>query len=302
MVRGRSLARALGIFSLAVGIAQVIAPRRFAKWVGIDPRPERQAAVRAVGFRELGAAAGLLSRPRPVLGQGLRLVGDAMDLALLGRAMRARGVKRDRVTGVLAATAGVAVLDVLGGVQLAREATTEARRVRKAITVNRPRDAVYAFWRDFANFPRFMQHIEAVQVVDGGGRSHWKARAPGGLTVSWEAEIIEDRRDELIAWRSVEGSDVEHAGTVTFESAPAGRGTVVRVEMRYGPPGGRLGAAVAKLFGEEPELQVADDLRHFKQVVETGEVVLSEATLGERRLRQHPAQPLPGPIPAIRAA
>ena len=134
-----------------------------------------------------------------------------------------------------------------------------------------------------------MSHLESVQA-DGNGRSHWKAKAPAGMTVEWDAEITEDRPNELIAWRSV-GGQVDNSGSVRFVPAPGGRGTEVHVEMRFDPPGGVLGKWAAKLFGESPEQQVYDDLRHFKQVMETGEVVLSEGSFDGSRIVQRPAQP-----------
>ena len=159
--------------------------------------------------------------------------------------------------------------------------------VKKAITVNRPPEEAYTFWHDFRNLPRFMKHLEDVQMTDNG-RSHWKAKAPAGTTVEWDAVVVDDRPNELIAWRSLDGADVDNSGSVRFAPAPGGRGTEVRVELHYNPPGGALGATIAKLFGEEPEQQVQDDLRRFKQVLETGEVVYSEATVHGR---PHPARP-----------
>lgn len=149
--------------------------------------------------------------------------------------------------------------------------------VKQAITVNRPPQDLYQFWHDFANLPRFMEHLESVQVT-GERRSHWTAKAPAGQTVEWDAEIVDDRPGELIAWRSLDGASVENSGAVRFTPAPGDRGTEVRVELQYSLPGGALGAAVAKLFGEEPAQQVADDLRHFKQVMETGEITRSDAS------------------------
>lgn len=159
--------------------------------------------------------------------------------------------------------------------------------VKQAITVNRSRDEVYEFWHDFENLPRFMNHLESVRS-DGAGRSHWKAKGPAGKTVEWDAEIVEDRPNELIAWRSVKGADVDNSGSVRFKPAPGGRGTEVHVEIEYTPPGGVIGATVAKLFGEEPSQQVDGDLRRFKQVMETGEVVRSDASIHSS---SHPAQP-----------
>ncbi|WP_436757420.1 SRPBCC family protein [Streptosporangium sp. V21-05] len=167
--------------------------------------------------------------------------------------------------------------------------------LRAAITINRPRQEVYLYWHDFENLPRFMTHLESVETT-GDGHSHWKATGPL-KPVEWDAEIVEDRSGELIAWRSMPGALVGNSGSVRFADAPGGRGTEVRVNLMYDPPGGRAGMAFAKLLGEHPEQQVRDDLRRFKQVLETGEVVRSEGSPeGTRALRQamqRPAQPVP---------
>ncbi|MFF3437225.1 SRPBCC family protein [Streptosporangium sp. NPDC002721] len=164
-----------------------------------------------------------------------------------------------------------------------------------AVTINLPRQQVYRYWHDFENLPRFMTHLESVETT-GDGRSHWKARGPL-KPVEWDAEIAEDRPGELIAWRSLPGALVGNSGSVRFRDAPGGRGTEVRVNLAYDPPGGKAGMAFARLLGEHPEQQVRDDLRRFKQVLETGEVVRSEGSPeGTRALRQamqRPAQPVP---------
>jgi uncharacterized membrane protein len=168
-------------------------------------------------------------------------------------------------------------------------------QARTGITINRPPQAVYDYFHDFSNLPTFMWHLESVEPV-GHGRSHWIARAQAGTTVEWDAEIVEDKPAEIIAWRSIEGADVPNTGLVSFMAAPAGQGTEVRVELEYRPPGGPIGVVVAKLFGEEPGQQLQDDLRRFKQVLETGEVVLSdgspEGLNSRRQLLQREAQPL----------
>ncbi len=161
--------------------------------------------------------------------------------------------------------------------------------VTSVITVNRPAEELYRFWHDFENLPRFMDHLESVQAT-GDGRSHWKAKAPAGQSVEWDAEVIEDHPNELIAWRSLDGTGVNNAGSVRFNAAPGDRGTEVRVELRYDPPGGALGGAVARLFGEEPGQQVRDDLRRFKQVVETGETTVSDASIKGGGPAQPPAE------------
>lgn len=143
--------------------------------------------------------------------------------------------------------------------------------VRRTMAINKPVDEVFAFWRDFENLPRFMRHLESV-TCDDNRRSHWVARAPAGRRVTWDAEIIEERPNELIAWRSLEDSDVKNSGMVVFERGPGARGTTVRVSLTYAPPGGKFAAVIAKLFGEEPGQQVTDDLRRLKQLMEAGEV------------------------------
>jgi uncharacterized membrane protein len=142
-------------------------------------------------------------------------------------------------------------------------------RVNESIVLNRPRGEVYRFWRNLENLPRFMDHLEAVTVLDER-RSHWTAKGPAGSRVEWDAEIHNETPNEMIAWRSLEGSEVSNAGSVHFMSTENGD-TEVRVVLRYDPPAGKLGAAVARLFGEDPSRQVADDLRRLKQVVEAGE-------------------------------
>jgi uncharacterized membrane protein len=179
----------------------------------------------------------------------------------------------------MAAAAGITALDLYSAARLSRkpEPTHQTMRVKKSITVKRSPDEVYQFWRDFKNLPRFMKHLESVEVRDQR-RSHWKAKAPAGANVAWDAEITEDRPNERITWRSLPGADVDNSGTVSFGPAPRRQGTEVTVELEYAPPGGMVGVTLAKLFGEEPEQQVGGDLRRFKQVMETGEVIKSEAT------------------------
>lgn len=153
---------------------------------------------------------------------------------------------------------------------VASVAAGEGVKVTKAITVMRPAMDLYAWWRDLESLPRFMQHLVAVRSE--GNVSHWEARAPAGLKVSWDAEIVNEEPGRLIAWRSLEGSTVSTAGSVRFESAPGNRGTEVIVTLKYDPPGGKLASWVAWLFGEEPSRQIADDLRRFKQLAEAGEI------------------------------
>jgi uncharacterized membrane protein len=287
------VARGLGWLSIGLGLAQITAPGRVARMIGVDDDEANRNTMVAIGVRELASGVGILARERPAGPVWTRVGGDVMDLALLGRALRSDDGQRNRLTAATAAVVGLTMLDVLAGQSLARESATRraARRprgiqVRKAITIDRPQDEVYRFWRNFENLPRFMQHLERVRVLDAR-RSRWVARAPAGASVEWTAELIEDQPNELIVWRSVDGAAVPNTGSVQFTPASHG-GTAVLVELRYQPPGGRLAALVAKLFGEEPDIQVGSDLRRLKQVLELGEVVHSDATvLG----KPHPARP-----------
>ena len=144
-------------------------------------------------------------------------------------------------------------------------------RVDRAVTIARPRGEVYRFWRDLENLPRFMKHLESVRQSEDG-RSHWVATAPAGRRVEWDAVIHNEVPDELMAWRTLPGSDVESAGSVLFRDAPGGRGTEVKVELQYNPPAGALGALVAHFFGEEPGQQIDEDLHRLKQLLEAGEI------------------------------
>ncbi len=143
--------------------------------------------------------------------------------------------------------------------------------VESAVTVNKTPAELYQFWRKLENLPQIMDHLESVAVIDEK-KSHWTARGPAGTSVSWDAEIINDVPNETIAWRSLAGAQVDNAGSVRFIPAPKDRGTEVHVVLDYIPPGGTLGKWVARLFGEDPQLQIESDLRRFKQRMETGEV------------------------------
>lgn len=266
------LATALGWFSIGLGIAQLLAPRTVARTLGV---PQHTTVVRALGARELATGAGILSRRGASGWLWARVAGDAMDLALLGRAARSPSARRKRVAVAAAAVASIALLDFLSGMQQTRRqsgvAQSGALRIDKSIAINRSVDECYRFWHDFENFPSFMKHLESVRIT-GENRVHWKAKAPAGTSVEWDAELIADQPGRYLAWRSLEGADIDNAGSIRFERAPGGRGTVMYVELEYRPPGGAAGALIAKLFGEEPEQQIDEDLRRFKWLIETGEI------------------------------
>lgn len=286
------LARALGWFSIGLGLWEAVAPQSLARSIGVEDDETIRRVVRGLGVREIIAGAGILmTRERPEGWLWTRVAGDAMDLALLGLVLSSRDTKHERAAAATAAVAGVTALDVFCGLQLGRGAGARHARgtveVTRTITVNRPPKEVYRFWRDFENLPRFMGHLEEVRAT-GGARSHWRAKGPAGMTVEWDAEITEDVPDERISWRSLEGADVDNSGTVQFKRGPGGRGTEVKVELRYAPPGGRAGALLAGLFGEAPGQQIREELRAFKQLMEAGEIARSGASFG---WLAHAAQP-----------
>jgi uncharacterized membrane protein len=300
VIRSQRTAYGLGWFSIGLGLAEVLAPRSLGRAIGVGHGPLKGSTFRAYGLRELAAGVGILSRRRPAAWMWARFAGDLLDLTSLGVALRRRGRGRARIAGAIGAVLGVTALDYITARQLGRH---QVRRlmpdiarsvdVTKTMTIGLPVPEVYGFWRDFENLPRFMAHLESV-VVQGDRRSRWTAKGPGGKTFSWEAEITEDRPNELISWRSAPGAEVRNTGTVRFLPAPGGRGTELRVDLTYAPPAGLFGASIAKLLGKEPGEQVEGDLRRFKQVMETGEVTNSDASIHRG---MHAAQP-PQEVPA----
>jgi uncharacterized membrane protein len=271
------IARGLGWFSIGLGVAEIVAPRSLAKLIGV--RGDYSGLLRMMGAREITSGIGLLTGRQPNANwMWSRVGGDAIDLALLGAAFKLKRSNRNKLAIATAAVAGVTALDAICSQRLSRRDGARgdgAIRVAQSVWINRSPEELYRFWRDFQNLPRFMKHIESARQTEGG-RSHWVAKAPAGTTVEWDAEITEDRPNELIAWRSLEGSDVDSVGSVRFERAPGGRGSIVKVEMRYRPPAGVVGATVAKFLGKDPGRQIKYDLRRFKQIMEAGEVITTE--------------------------
>jgi uncharacterized membrane protein len=292
------VANGLGWFSIGLGVAELVAPDRVARLIGVRPDNTSRTLLRVAGAREVAAGLGILTRQRPTGWVWSRVAGDMMDLSMLGAAMNRNHTDRARLNAATVAVLGVTALDIVTGQGLSSQqrgpaaesgsgAKSAGIRVKRSVTIGRPRQEIYSFYHDFQNLPRFMRYVESV-VDTGNGRSHWVVKAPGGFSVEWDAEITADQPDDLIAWRSLEKADVDNAGIVRFIDAPGSRGTEVHVDLRYDPPGGALGAAFAKLFGKDPNVRVEDDLRRFKQVMEVGEPVLSDASMFDG---PHAAQP-----------
>lgn len=297
----RRIARGLGWFSLGLGIPQVLIPGRVAKLAGIESTLFKRQVMRLMGLREIAAGVGIFaSQPKPAEWIWARTAGDALDLVMLQSAFKNPSNRKGRLMFATASVLGVTAADVMQARKhsAALKASGEemALKGRTSITVNRSQEEVYSFWKDFQNLPKFMFHLESV-TPEGEDRYHWVAKAPLGRTVEWDADVVDDVPNEMIAWRATEDADVPNSGSVRFAEAPGGRGTEVIVEIDYQLPGGAIGDTIARLFGEEPKQQMKDDLRRFKQVMETGEVMRSDgspggtAAINQRMPR--PAQPLP---------
>ncbi|MBN3882448.1 MAG: cyclase [Nostoc sp. JL34] len=198
-----------------------------------------------------------------------------------GGAMVLMGLKQGSLRGVLTVLAGGGLIyqgaTKQSTIQQAQEAIgiNQSIKVEKTVTINKSAEELYRFWHNFENLPTFMKHLKSVQVYNEK-RSHWIANAPLGNSVEWDAEILEDRENKFISWASVEGADIDNSGFVRFQKALGDRGTEVKIVLEYNPPGGALGATVAKLFGEEPQQQIGDELRRFKMLMEAGEIATTE--------------------------
>jgi uncharacterized membrane protein len=307
------LARMLGWASVGLGAPLLLAPVRTAQVLGIEGGQRQRAVLAGVGARELAAAAGLLGQRSP-LWLWSRVAGDLMDLALLANALRSRpqatgvavvnaGMKktganpgRNRTAAATAAVAAITAVDLYAAATRGRSSQGNSEvTLTAAVTVSAPGQEVYHRWRRLDSLPAFMAHLDEVTTT-GPRTSHWRAAAPFGKSVEWDAEITDDVPGERIAWQSLDGSKVSNAGEVRFAPAPSQQDTEIHVMLRYAVPGGKLGQALARYFGEDPHQQLDDDLRRFKQVLETGEVVRSEGAPGGKRARhefpQHPARPL----------
>lgn len=153
--------------------------------------------------------------------------------------------------------------------------------IQKSITIKKSVEELFSFWRHFENLPRIMSNLESVSAIDTL-RSHWIAIGPAGKRFEWDAEIYNEKPNELIAWRSLPGSDVVNAGSVHFEAGPPERGTKVSVVVNYNVAGGQLTALFAKLLGSEPGQMIEDDLRRFKQLMEAGEISTIEGQTSGR--------------------
>ena len=257
---------ALSLLGVGLGLVELVRPGTLEKMDSRVRRLQRHPSVRA-GLR------------------GMKIVARspwarAAGLQALERSV-AQGLRGGRIP--LSTAAGLGGLALAGAAPILLLASRGSHdgvvHVERSVTVNKPVDEVYASWRNLEDLPRRMVHVESVGI--DGDRSHWRVKAPAGLTVEWDATLVEEVPNERLAWKSADDADVPNSGTVRFVAAPDGRGTEVHAEVHYELPGGRLGVALAKILGGEPAEQIESDLRRFKQVMETGEVQLSSPRRGD---------------------
>jgi uncharacterized membrane protein len=276
------LIRGLGWFGVTLGVAELAVPRLLASAIGLDRNGPAPVILRAMGVREIASSAAVLVRPDHPAPRWARVIGDAIDIGLLGLALGSSGTGRRRLALALGMVAGVTALDVIAARR--RGHARHPGPVIAAVTINKSPMEVYEFCRRLELLPQFMNHLVSVEQ-HAHRRSTWTARLPVGGTVQWQAELVEDRPGEALSWRSLEGSQIQTRGRLTFTRAPGRNMTEVRVEMQLGMFGRGPSLGLARLFARP---QVKGDLRRLKQVLETGEVLRSDASV--HRL-PHPAQP-----------
>src|SRR5215469_354215 len=267
----RKMARHLGLFSIGLGLTEFLAPQKVANFIGV--RRSNAWLIRLFGLREIASGVAIFAQGRhPRQAVWSRVAGDAVDLAALGAAFTSSRTSRGKLAFATANVLAVSALDVKCAKQLSNYKNGtgwdwDRSGAIKSLAINRSPEELYQAWRQVENLPRFLKHLRSVTST-GPNTSHWVANGPGGTPIEWDAEIVNDRPNEHIAWRSLQRGDVQHSGFVRFEHAPGNRGTIVKVKLDYKLPGGRLGTGIAKLFGEDPSQRAMSALRHFKQVME----------------------------------
>lgn len=266
------LAKSLGLFGIGLGAFELLAPRKLAHLIGIEPRP---VMTRLFGIREIASGLGILAQDHPTAWVWSRVAGDAMDLAALWLAGPAEEEDRPRFGLALGSVLGATVLDTLSAMQLTQNPARHVHHTVQTVTIERSPEELYQFWRRFENLPKVMPDLESVRQTSERG-SHWRAVAPGGQKVEWDADIVQEEPNRCIAWRSRPDGAISHSGAIRFAPATGGRGTVVRVEINYRAPGGLLRKTVAKVMGHAPGTLIQLDLYRLKRVLETGEVITTE--------------------------
>lgn len=272
------LTRFLGWFSIGLGVCEVLTPGAVSRIAGTN---NHKGLVRFYGLREIAAGVGILTNQNPSKWLWARVAGDVVDIASMVKGSE-NGVA---TAGALAAVAGVTALDIYCAKRSSEEAagTQDVERAETSLMINCSPSECYRYWRDVSNFPKFVPELKSVQVT-GDKTSHWTMALPRNAgQVEWDAEITEDVPDQRIAWQSKRGSEPTVNGSVNFDPAPGGRGTIIRVQMDYDFPGRSLAAPASRLLGMNPEQFTNKSLRRLKQLLEVGEVIETEGQPAGRR-------------------
>ncbi len=301
-VAPQQLANGLGWFSIGLGLAQIARPNLVANLIGVTSDRKTRTVLRLYGARELAAGFGILSQSRPSGWLWARVAGDVVDLSSLCKAMTTDHSDRGKGIATAAALIGVTFTDVYcanqlsNGTEDSQARTTTTSPISASIIIARDRKDVYEFWRDFRRLPQIFDRLESVRTF-GNRQSHWKLTLPMGRSLEWDAEITDDQPNSRIAWRSL-SSSAPHSGEVRFEPATGNRGTKMHVEIR--PEG--LASSLGKLFGLLPEQHVKIAVHNLKQLLETGEIAKSEASIHRGMHAAFPPEQYEGAGGGMRAA
>jgi uncharacterized membrane protein len=302
-VSPQQLANGLGWFSIGLGLAEIATPNFVANLIGVTDDSKTRSVLRFYGARELAAGFGILSQSNPSGWLWARVAGDVADISSFCKAMTADDNDRGKGIATAAALIGVTLADVYCAKQLSNGAEKSQNRKTGAtssttasIIIARDRNEIYGFWRDFERLPQIFDRLDSVRTI-GDRRSHWKLTLPMGRSLEWDAEITDDQPNSRIAWRSV-SSPAPHSGEVRFEPATGNRGTKVHVEIR--PEG--LGTSLGTLFGLVPKQHVNIALHNMKQLLETGEIAKSDASIHRGMHAARPPEQYVGAAEGMRSA
>ncbi len=301
-VSPQQLANGLGWFSIGLGLAEIATPNLVANLIGVTDDSKTRKVLRVYGARELAAGFGILSQSNPSGWLWARVAGDVVDISSLSKAMTTDDNDCGKGIVTAAALIGVTLADVYCAKQLSNGAgnsqsrTAATSSITGSVIIARDRNEIYGFWRNFERLPQIFDRLDSVRTL-GDRRSHWKLALPMGRSLEWDAEITDDQPNSRIAWRS-ESSSAPHSGEVRFEPATGNRGTTVRVEIR--PES--FGASLGKLFGLVPEQHVKIALHNLKQLLETGEIAKSDASIHRGAQAAQPPQQYVGAGEGMRTA
>jgi uncharacterized membrane protein len=263
--------QALGWLSVGLGVAALLAPRKISRLSGIR---NHAGLMQLIGVRELVSGAGLLTQPDKTPWLWARVVGDALDLAVLATSHSQSNRGRTRALGTATVLAAITAADVAASLKQSnvrwRSGAPDVY-LERSIIVNKTPQECYVYWRDLRNVSKFTRRLENVTPLQAG-RSRLTLKGPGGVKFEWTVELIEDTPGQRLRWRSEEGATLKHAGSANFRAAPGNRGTMVTLAIHYCAPGGSVGSALARFLGPDPFGEIGEDLRRFKQLIETGEI------------------------------